>query len=121
MLRDQGWTAQVVEKWNPHGKVRIDLFGCIDLVAMRDGHKGLLGIQATTTGHIPDRVDKALLEPRLQTWLATGNRFQVVGWALRGARGKRKLWTVKIREILEGDPEGYLVLDPGERVDGEEA
>ena len=34
LLRDEGYTAQVVERWNPHARVRQDLFGVIDTAAM---------------------------------------------------------------------------------------
>src|SRR5512145_3126336 len=34
-LRGQGHLVAVVEKWNPHARVRQDLFGFIDVLAIR--------------------------------------------------------------------------------------
>ena len=86
---------------------RIDLFGFIDLVAL-DGHPGLLGIQATTTGNAPSRVTKILDEctEAAIDWLQAGNRIVVWGFALRrfklknGGYGKAKRWKLKEYVIL---------------------
>lgn len=103
LLRESGWTAQVVERWVPQARKRVDLFGCIDLVAMRESDKGLLGVQATSASNLAARVTKALAEPRLFTWLAAGNRFLAHGWAKKGRAGARKLWQVNVREFeLDG-------------------
>ena len=91
-----------MEKWIPQTKRRMDLFGCIDLVAL-DGQPGVLGIQATSGSNHSSRVAKALDEPRLQEWLSAGNRFAVWSWAKRGPRGGRKLWTLREQELLEQD------------------
>jgi hypothetical protein len=96
--REAGAIAQVVERWNPHAKVRQDLFGCIDIIVI-EGYM-TIGVQATTTANSAARIDKALAEPRLRHWLAaTGNRFVVEGWAKRGVRGARKLWVCRTTEI----------------------
>ena len=101
MLRKDGWTAAVVERFNPHAKVRQDLFGFIDLVAVRPDHPGVLAVQACVTGDQSKRLAKIAEEPRARTWLAAGNPIQVIGWAKRGARGKRKTWTVSITPVTE--------------------
>jgi hypothetical protein len=104
--RSWGWRIAVVERWIPQMRRRIDLFGCIDLVAL-DEHDGVLGIQATSTPNMSSRVTKSKTECReaLTHWLERSNRFEVWGWAKRGARGKRKLWTLRRVELfLEWDP-----------------
>jgi hypothetical protein len=93
-----GWHAQVVERWNQYARVRQDLFGCIDVLAIA-GDK-LIGIQATSGNNHASRVAKALKEPRLRAWLAAGALFEVWSWAKQGKAGKRKLWTLR-REPLE--------------------
>lgn len=94
--RKRGWEAGVVERWIHASKIRQDLFGVIDLIAL-DDKPGCLGIQATSTGNMVARINKAKAEPRLRTWLERGNRFVVWGWAKRGPAGKRKLW--RLREV----------------------
>lgn len=99
--KKRGWIAQVVEKWNPHARVRQDLFGVIDVVAIT--HDGLLGIQACAGSSHAARRTKALAEPRLAAWLGTGCTFAVWSWAKRGERGKRKTWQLRAEQIVSGE------------------
>ena len=101
--RKQGWTCQVVEKWIPQAKRRIDLFGCIDVVAL-DGNP--LGIQACAGSSHAARRAKAIAEPRLQLWLDAGCRFEVWSWTKKGKAGKRKLWTLRREAVTLADLNG---------------
>ncbi len=103
-LRKRGHDAAIVEKWNPHAKVRQDLFGCIDLLVM-DSLPGALGIQACAGASHAARRTKALAEPRLKRWLERGERFEVWSWSKRGPRGKRKLWQLRRDEVTLADLE----------------
>lgn len=94
-LKKRGYCAQVVEKWNAFAHIRVDLFGCIDIIAVKANENGCWGIQATTTANMNARIKKALDIPHLRAWLMAGNRFSVWGWAKRGARGERKTWELK--------------------------
>lgn len=104
--RKAQWTAQVVEKWNPHARIRQDLFGCIDLLVL---HGGILGVQACAGSSHSARTKKALAEPRLKTWLLSGGRFEVWSWAKRGPRGQVKRWTLR-RTSVELDRDGDALL-----------
>lgn len=100
-LRKNDWPfVQVVERWNPFAHIRQDLFGFIDLVAVRSNSPGVFGVQATSTGNVSARIKKSMAAPALRAWLAAGNRFAVCGWSKRGARGKRKKWECVWREIV---------------------
>lgn len=90
--RKAQWTTQVVERWNPHARIRQDLFGCIDLLVL---HGGILGVQACAGSSHSARTKKALAEPRLKTWLLSGGRFEVWSWAKRGPRKQVKRWTLR--------------------------
>lgn len=92
--RKKGWDAAVVERWNPHAKVRHDLFGVIDVLAL-DGRAGVLAIQATTGSNLGARVEKVSAEPRATRWLASGGRLECWGWRRVGPRGARKTWAVR--------------------------
>ena len=113
--RDLHWTCQVVEKWVPIAKKRIDLFGCIDIIAIQQG-AGIIGIQATSGTNQSQRRTKAMAEPELRTWLEAGGRFWVVSWSKKGAAGKRKLWTIRQEEItledLDGEATGSIPVSP---------
>lgn len=79
LLRDQGYPAQVVEKWIAQARKRVDLFGVIDIVAI-DGLPGVLGVQTTTASNIRARVKKASNIPEMVAWLEAGNRLHFHGW-----------------------------------------
>ena len=101
--RKQNFSVQTVEKWNRFAKRRIDLFGCIDLVYLTgiDG-SGVYGVQCCITGDISKRREKILTVYAgfndLRNWFRSGNTLEIHGWAKRGARGKRKLWTLRVVE-----------------------
>lgn len=110
--RKRGLTAQVVERWNQHARVRVDLFGVIDLVAIvpPDGDilsgqqlraGAILGIQATTGPNHASRRTKILAEPRAREWVDAGGRLELWSWSQRGAAGKRKLWTLRVETYEE--------------------
>lgn len=93
-LKKQGVTYQIVEKWNQHAKVRQDLFGFVDILAMRDNK--FVGIQATSATNHSTRLKKAMAEPRLIEWLNCGGKFEVWSWK---QDDKTKRWSVRIDEV----------------------
>lgn len=107
MIRKAGGTAQVVEKFNQFSMTRLDLFGCIDIVAMIDG--SILGVQACAGASHAARKEKSLAQPYLEKWLACGARFQVVSWSKRvsrnsdGKKSKVLKWTPRVEEIIQSD------------------
>jgi hypothetical protein len=80
--REQGWLVGVTEHWNPHARIRQDLFGFIDVVVI-DGDVragGILAVQATTGSNASKRVQKILDTPDAETWLRAGLRIEVWSW-----------------------------------------
>lgn len=105
-LRKRGWIAQVVERWNQHAHVRVDLFGVIDLVAIAFDSKPvtetfILGIQACAGGDHANRRDKIIAEPRAKAWVDAGGRLELWSWAKQGARGKAKRWQLRVETYAE--------------------
>ena len=97
-LRENGWTCDVVERWLG-GKIRKDLFGCIDVLAVKDGR--LLAIQSTVGAAHANRVRKSANVKELREFLKVPNsRFEVWSWSKRGEHGKRKLWTLRTEGAL---------------------
>jgi len=114
--RKRGWIAQVVERpWNKFAKVKLDLFGVIDIVAIVPSSNGLtsgaiLGIQACSGGRSGEggrgsdhaaRRTKILAEPRAKAWIDAGGALELWSWSRAGARGQRKLWTLRIETYAE--------------------
>jgi hypothetical protein len=90
-LREAGFTVAIVERWNQFAKVRQDLFGFVDLIAIAP-HCGILAVQTTSGDNASARVAKILTEPRAGIWLASGGKIVVHAWRQVGERGKRKTW-----------------------------
>jgi hypothetical protein len=107
LLRESGYIVAIVEHWNPWARIRQDLYGIGDLLAMTQDQ--LLMVQTTSGGNVSSRLRKAEALPALRLWLrCPTRRFQVIGWAKRGARGKPKKWTAR---TVEGrlDEHGAIV------------
>ena len=83
-LREQGWTAEVTERWNPHARVRHDLFGFVDVLAVREGET--LAVQTTSATNVPARVRKIRESDLLPVVLGAGWTVRVHGWAKKSNR-----------------------------------
>jgi hypothetical protein len=89
-LKADGWLAAVVEHWNPHARVRNDLFGFIDVLAIRPGET--LAVQATSAPNTASRVRKIAEHPNIAAVREAGWQIEVWGWAKKSGR-----WTLHRR------------------------
>jgi hypothetical protein len=111
-----GIASAIVERWNPHAKIRQDVFGFIDLIACvppnspdlfdekewMSGH--LLAVQTTSDDNLSKRVKKITEDcPHARDWLESGGRIVVHGWGKKGGAGKRKLWTLRTVAVTLAD------------------
>lgn len=92
LLREEGWTVEVVERWVPGANIRKDLFGFIDLVALKGDMT--LGVQATSYSNMGARIKKIesaelLSQVRRASW-----HLWVIGW-----RKQNNRWTHKIVDL----------------------
>jgi hypothetical protein len=115
-LRKEGYTVAVVEKFNPGARVRQDLYGFGDILAVKADPPTILAIQATTVAHQAHRLTKLAGLPTVPIWLAAGGKVEVWGWAKRGPRGGRKRWECT-RTVVTG--EAPAVPDRREGEDGD--
>lgn len=83
-LRDQGYRVAITERWNPFAKIRQDLFGFIDLLAIRDGET--LAVQTTSAGNMAARVKKIAESEAVGDVRKAGWRVVVHGWRKVGNR-----------------------------------
>ena len=102
-LRKSGYTVAIAEKYNSFTHTRADLFNWIDICAIHPDHPGVLGVQTTSTPNLSARVKKAMALDPFKVWLQSKNRASFHGWAKRGAKGKRKVWTLKEKIITLED------------------
>jgi hypothetical protein len=101
-LVDAGFKVAITERWNQWAKVRQDLFGFIDLVAIHRDTSGVLGVQTTSGTNHAARRTKILESAEAHLWVECGNRIWLVSWAIRGAAGKRKKYEPRIESITVG-------------------
>ncbi len=92
VLRDDGYTVDVVERWIPGANIRRDLFNVADLCAIKPGHKPLL-VQVTSSG-VAERVRKIQQHNQLDTLLECF-AIEVHGWTKR-ANGRYKQRVISI-------------------------
>lgn len=101
-LREQGYRCQVVERWCPHSRRRVDLFGCIDVLAIHGAIT--MGVQACSAGDVSKRVAKVLSLPDARAWVGGGGRsLLVIGWRKYKKAEDGKFWRPVVRFIAPED------------------
>lgn len=90
-LRADGWLAAVVEKWNPHANVRNDLFGFIDVLAVKGDVT--LAVQATSRPNVAARLKKIADHENVGMVRDAGWQIEVWGW------GKMKSGRYECRKV----------------------
>jgi hypothetical protein len=90
-LRKTCQLVQVVEKWNPHARIRQDLFGIIDILAIRDGET--VAVQSTSWSNTKSRINKINESDALEYLRAAGWIILVHGWR------KNKIGRYELKEI----------------------
>ena len=120
LLRDQGYTAGVVERWvpnpkHPAGGVRKDLFGFIDIIAIKgDFTCAIQSCGQDFAAH--DR--KILAEPATLVWSRGAGRIVIlIGWrkVKKKRGGKAMVWKPRIKnytlEDFKGEPDNMKADD----------
>ena len=98
-LRADGWLVELVEKWNGFARKRQDLFGFVDVLAIKGDT--VLAVQVTTADHLSHRAAKIKATQAAAVWLESPNRKIIVhGW--RRPSGKRRTWTLREVELSSG-------------------
>lgn len=93
-----------MEKWNPHSKIRQDLFGFADLLAYTDGRIAL--IQTTSRSNLAARRRKILESDAAMHWVTyAGGDIFLHGWyqASKTKGGPAIFWTLKEEVITPDD------------------
>lgn len=93
LLRKDGYLVAAVEKWNPHARIRQDLFGFIDVLAIRDGET--LAVQTTSASNMSARVKKIADHESTQMVRNAGWRILIHGWR-KSSAGK---WVCNIKDV----------------------
>lgn len=91
-LREEGYTAGIVEKWNPHARIRQDLFGFIDVLAIKPNET--LAVQTTSYSGVSARVKKIQESDHVAAVRDAGWRIEVHGW-----RKVKNRWVCRVVDI----------------------
>ena len=92
-LRADGYLVAIVEHWNQYAKIRQDLYGFIDLLAIRRGE--VLGVQATSRSNVSSRVAKITDHPNVAAVREADIRIEVHGWG-KMANGR---WECRVVDV----------------------
>jgi hypothetical protein len=78
VLRGRGYLADVTEKWIPGANIRRDLFGFIDVLAIKEGE--IVGVQACSATDVARRIDKISNHENVGIVRQCGMKLFVHGW-----------------------------------------
>lgn len=118
-LRSQGCLVDVVERFikvpkHPGGGIRRDLFGIIDILAIRNGE--LVGIQTTSGGNHSIHLRKCVhsastitedvgeteailrLQANLKEWLQTGLAYEIWSWAKKKGKWEKRIDKLQLKK-----------------------
>ena len=91
-LRKLGYRVAVVERWNAFARIRQDLFGVLDLLAVKDGE--ILGVQTTSGSNVAARISKIAESDAVPDLRRAGMKLEVHGW-----RKLKAGWQVRIVDV----------------------
>lgn len=83
-LRERYPLVQVVERWIPQARKRVDLYGIVDILCVSETE--IVGVQATSASNVAARLRKIAESPATPILRAAGVRLLVHGWAKRKHR-----------------------------------
>ena len=92
-LREEGYTVAVVEHWNAFARIRQDLFGFIDLLALKG--KEVLAVQTTTATNMNARIKKIADHENIDIVREAGWTIHVHGWH----QDEKKKWLCKVKDV----------------------
>jgi hypothetical protein len=100
-LRDLGFTVGKTEQWLAFAKIRRDLFGFADVVAMKEGTEGILAVQTTHENFLDEHKKLMRTMKTVKLWLRCSNRILLVGWnKFWNAKGTRKRWAPVVFDVV---------------------
>jgi hypothetical protein len=99
-LRKEGCDlVAVVERWNPHARIRQDLFGIIDILAIKEGET--IAVQSTSGSNVSKRIQKMEESDAINFIRKAGWTIHIHGWrkvkVKRG--GKAMKWECRTVDI----------------------
>lgn len=91
-LREQGYFVAIVEHWNPWAKIRQDLWGWCDLLAIKKDE--VLAVQVTAAA-VSTRIKKIEASETVGKVRDAGIRIEVHGWR-KNSKGR---YVLRVEDI----------------------
>lgn len=88
-LKKRGYRAAIVERWNSFARIRQDLFGIVDVLAIGNGET--LAIQCTSGSNVSARVRKIAEADATPDMRKAGWKIVVWGWR----KNSKRKWTLR--------------------------
>ena len=88
-LRERGYTAAVVEHYSSFDRKRHDLFGFIDILALKGAET--VAVQTTTAHNVNARIKKIADSPNIAAVREAGWTVLVQGWSQKRPRARWEL------------------------------
>lgn len=85
LLRDEGYTVAIVERWCSFTRKRYDLYGIFDLLCVGNGRT--LAVQTTSASNVSARIRKIAESEHIAAVRADGWACEVHGW-LKNSKGR---------------------------------
>ena len=92
-LREEGYIVDVVERWIPGANIRKDLYGFIDILALKGNET--LAIQTTTATNLNARVKKISDHENVGAVREAGWTIHVHGWH----QDDKRKWHCKVKDV----------------------
>lgn len=90
-LEELGYFVWITEHWNAFARIRQDLWGFADLLALKEGE--VLAVQTTSGSNVSARVKKIAEHDNVAKVRQAGIQIHVHGWA-KGKNGRYSLRVV---------------------------
>lgn len=92
-LREEGYLVDVVERWIPGANIRKDLYGFIDILALKG--KETLAVQTTSAGNMSARCKKIADHENVGAVREAGWTIHVHGWH----QDDKRKWHCKVKDV----------------------
>ena len=93
VLRAEGYKVAIVEHWNQYARIRQDLFGIVDLLAIRENET--LAVQTTSGSNVAARIKKIAEHENTPAIRAAGWKIHIHGWR-KNSKGK---WVLRVEDV----------------------
>ena len=91
-LRADGYLVAITERWNAFAKIRQDMFGFIDLLAVKEGE--ILAVQTTSASNMSARAKKIADSENIGMIRKSGIKVHIHGWVKNGRK-----WECKVMDV----------------------